>query len=310
VAAARRTASSFSVYWASTNPSALFGATGVLNPEVPWTPHDPTNLSRISRLPHVKNLETQSGVNIFPLQTDGAPAQNVPDFSPGPGNAYGSVDGLYFNQDKVSVLKGRMANPDNPDEFMLSAQEAQYMGLHVGDIERFGIYTNAQIELPDFGSARLVPYRVIRAKLVGIVAFNTSIVEDEADEGNSPDNLFTPALTRPLVHCCVNYSQSGLQVTGGARFVPTVIAEINHAFRKMPPASRPSSRWWSRRQNGLSSPKLSLSPLSAASWAWPAYLSPSSSSGVKSGCGPTNGRCCAPSGRALSRPRLTASPAY
>ena len=32
VAAARRTASSFSTYWASTNPSDLVGATGVLNP--------------------------------------------------------------------------------------------------------------------------------------------------------------------------------------------------------------------------------------------------------------------------------------
>ena len=35
LAGARRTASSFSVFWASTNPSALYGATGILNPQLP-----------------------------------------------------------------------------------------------------------------------------------------------------------------------------------------------------------------------------------------------------------------------------------
>ena len=34
IAAARRTASSFPVFWASTNPSDLVGATAVLNPTI------------------------------------------------------------------------------------------------------------------------------------------------------------------------------------------------------------------------------------------------------------------------------------
>ena len=66
--------------------------------------------------------------------------------------------------------------------------------------------------------------------MVGIVAFNTAVIEDQSDEEQAPDNLFTPALTRPFLKCCVNYSQTGLQVTGGNRFVPTVISEIDRLF--------------------------------------------------------------------------------
>ncbi len=183
----------------------------------------------------MKSVETQSGINILPLQPDGAPEQNVTEFSPGPGNGYGSVDGLYFNQDRVTVTAGRMADPAAPDQFMLTAAQAQSMGLHVGDKVRFGIYTNAQIQLADFGSARVRPYRVIEATLVGIAAFNSSVVQDQSDEGSAPDNLFTPALTRPLLKCCVNYSESGVQVSN-PRFDSVVISEINQFYPKGAPA--------------------------------------------------------------------------
>src|SRR5271168_4205201 len=117
IAGARRTDSSFTVFWKSTNPSDLIGATGILNPTLPLTPYDGPLVFKISHLPHVKSVETQSGINILPLQPDGAPEQNVTEFSPGPGNGYGSVDGLYFNQDKVTVIAGRMADPATPDQF-------------------------------------------------------------------------------------------------------------------------------------------------------------------------------------------------
>jgi hypothetical protein len=234
VAGARRTDSSFSVYWASTNPSDLVGGTGVLDPTAGLKPYEAPILEKISHLPHVKAVESQSGINLLPLGPGGAPEQNVTEFSPGPGNGYGSVDGLYFNQDKAAVLQGHMADPDDPDQFMLSAAQAQAMHLHVGDVVRFGIYTNAQIQLRDFGSAAVKPYRVIEAKLVGTAAFNTAVIADQADEGSAPDNLFTPALTRPLMNCCINYTASGIQVAGGARYIPAVLAEISHAFPKLP----------------------------------------------------------------------------
>lgn len=234
IAGARRTDSSFTVFWKSTNPSDLIGPTGILNPDLPLTPYDGPLVYKILHLPHVKSVETQSGINILPLGPDGAPEQNDPEFSPGPGNGYGSVNGLYFNQDKVTVMTGRMADPADPDQFMLTAQQAQSMGLHVGDKLRFGIYTNAQIQLADFGSARVKPYRTIQATLVGIAAFNISIVQDQSDQGSAPDNLFTPALTRPLLKCCVNYSESGVQVSS-PRFVSAVISEIAPLYPKGAP---------------------------------------------------------------------------
>ncbi len=234
VAAARRTASSFSVYWASTNPSDLVGGTGILDPKAGLVAYEAAVVEKISHLPHVRSIESQSGINLLPLRADGAPELNVTQFSPGPGNGYGSVDGLYFDQDKVAVLAGHMADPDEPDQFMLTPAQAQAMDLRVGAVVRFGIYTNAQIQLPDFGSAAVKPYRVIEAKLVGLAAFSNAVIADQADEGSAPDNLFTPALTRPLLRCCVNYTESGIQVAGGARYIPAVLAEVARAFPKLP----------------------------------------------------------------------------
>ena len=234
VAAARRTDSSFSVYWANTNPSDLVGGTGVLDASAGLKPYEAPIVETLSHLPHVAKVESQSGINLLPLQPDGAPEQNVTEFSPGPGNGYGSVDDLYFDQDKVTVLAGHLADPSDPDQFMLSAAQAQAMDLHVGDVVRFGIYTNAQIQLHDFGTAAVKPYRVINAELVGIAAFNSVVIADQADQGSAPDNLFTPALTRPLLGCCVNYTESGIRLKGGTRYVPAVLAEISRAFPNVP----------------------------------------------------------------------------
>ncbi len=62
--------------------------------------------------------------------------------------------------------------------------------------------------------------------MVGIAVFNTTIVEDDVDASGAPNNLFTPALTRQLLKCCVNYSESGVRVQGGARNVARVSREI------------------------------------------------------------------------------------
>jgi len=233
IAAARRTESSFPVFWASTHPSNLVGATAVLNPTIGSNSgYNATLIRSIARLPNVKQVESQSGIDFLPLQRDGAPL-NVPNFSPpAAGNGNGSVDGLYFDQDKVTVTVGRMADPRRPDELMLSAEGASALRVHVGDMLPVGIYTNAQTQLPGFGTAKVKPYRVVDEKVVGIAVFNTTIIEDQAGAGNSSYNLFTPALTRQLLHCCVNYTQSAVQVKGGERNVATVAAAIAHLLPK------------------------------------------------------------------------------
>ncbi|HUB70789.1 MAG TPA: FtsX-like permease family protein [Acidimicrobiales bacterium] len=232
-AAARRTASSFSTFWASTNPSDLVGATGFLNSQLGLTGYDPRIIGTIAHLPYVKDVVSQSGLNIEPLAPDGAPIANIPDFSPGPGNGYGSDGAEFFSQDRVAVLQGHIANPADPDQFMLTQAEAALMRVKVGDTVRFGIYTNEQVNEPDFGSPRLAPYRVVDAKLVAIAEANDAVIEDQADAGTAPDNFFTPALTDQFLKCCVNYSESGVQVYGGQGNVARVQAEIAALGRKM-----------------------------------------------------------------------------
>ncbi|HVA06430.1 MAG TPA: hypothetical protein VNG12_06805, partial [Acidimicrobiales bacterium] len=216
LAAARRTASSFSVFWQASNPSDLAGISGVLNPLVGSNAgYNAATIATLAHLPHVGHVESASGFDMLPLNADGTPF-NAPNFyPPSAGNGLGSVDGLWFDQNRVTVTEGRMANPARANEFMLSAQGAQALGYHVGETVPIGIYTNDQTNLPGFGTSRVKPYRVLRETLTGIIVFGNSVVQDDVDMEGSSNNLFTPALTRQLLQCCVNYTESGVRVKGG-----------------------------------------------------------------------------------------------
>jgi hypothetical protein len=227
LAAARRTASSFSVYWASTNPSDLIGVTGVLNPTIGSFGYNASLIRSIAHLPDVKQVESQSGIDFLPLQRDGKPLVAPNFYPPAAGNGYGSVDGLYFNQDRVTIIRGRLANPNRANEMMLSAEGASALFVRVGSTLPIGIYTNAQTQLPGFGTARVKPLRIIDEKVVGIFIFSSTIVEDAADAGSAPNNIFTPALTRQFLKCCTEYSETGIQVNGGERNAAKVISEMN-----------------------------------------------------------------------------------
>lgn len=226
LAAARRTASSFPVFWAAAHPSDLIGVTGLLNPLIgSTTGYDGPLLRTIAHLPHVDQVQSYSGIDFLPLRADGAPLDAPNFYPPAAGNGYGS-DGLYFDQDRVTVTAGRMADPTRANEFMMTAAGAQALGLHVGQTLPIGIYTNAQTNLPGFGTARVKPHRVLRETLVGIAVFPNSVVQDDVDVSGAPDNLFTPALTRQFLDCCANYTLTGLTVRGGAADVDAVAHEV------------------------------------------------------------------------------------
>jgi hypothetical protein len=111
LAAARRTQSSYSTLLASTNPSDL----GV-------TLEAPDVTANFARLGDVRNVESSIYLNAFPLQRSGAPAL-LPVFD-NDVVTEGSIDGEYFNQDRVVVTSGRMADPARRDEFVTSALAA------------------------------------------------------------------------------------------------------------------------------------------------------------------------------------------
>ncbi|MEY2459938.1 MAG: putative transport system permease protein [Acidimicrobiaceae bacterium] len=210
IAAGRRTQSSFPAFVASVNPPALSGVSSVLNPETGSPGYNAKLVDTIAHLPHVTRVASFAGLDILPLGPDGAPG-TIETAAPGNGNA--SVDGLYFDMERVTVTQGRMADPARADEFVATAAAAQLLGWHVGDVVPMGVYTNDQSALPDFGKASVPPHLRVDLELVGIVVSPEAVVADDVDAGVSTYlQIFTPALTKPLLDCCVNYTGTGVQV--------------------------------------------------------------------------------------------------
>src|ERR1700690_24382 len=105
LAAARRTESSFPTFLASTNPSNLSLATALWNPALGYTTgYNGPLVATIARLPHVRRAESYSGFYSEPSGANGQPTSAVQNAN---FDVNGSVDGLYFNQDRVTVLQGR-----------------------------------------------------------------------------------------------------------------------------------------------------------------------------------------------------------
>jgi hypothetical protein len=222
IAAARRTQSSFSVFLASTNPSDLsvptFGAAANGSADVNYSA---ALTKEIAHLPGVSHAEAWINVNAAPLRPDGAPivghlAQIY---------SSASVDGLYFNQDRVAVTQGRMADPRRTDEFVMTAEAARLLGLHVGETVPYGFFTNEQASLPGIGTPSVQPYRRINAKLVGLVELSSGIVQDQVDRLPALV-LFTPAFAKEMLagsgRGAGGVIYYGLQLAHGSRDVAGV----------------------------------------------------------------------------------------
>jgi len=216
VAAARRTQSSFTALLASTNPSDLGAITAVWNPSAGMrTGYDPAVIETIKHLPGVVHVETYVGLQAFTLGADGKPmfaAQST----------LGSLDGLLFDQDEVIITRGRMADPTQADEVVVTDDVARAMNVDIGATFPVVFFTDAQSSGPPQGDA---PYLRINATLVGIGQLPSTIVRDDADLPETT-MLFTPALTKSLATCCSYLTASGMQLAHGSRDVATVESEI------------------------------------------------------------------------------------
>jgi MacB-like periplasmic core domain/FtsX-like permease family len=215
VGAARRTQSSFPTYLASTNPSNLSVFTGTVAE------------SRLAHLPHVRRVEGADVLNVLQLGPNGAP--NV---GPSTNQVFtvGS-QGLLFNEDRVTAIEGRMADPQRANEAVVTSEAAQLLGLHVGQTVSVGFYTNDQTSLPGFGTAKVQPTKRADLRVVGIVVSNSDVVQDDAQKSISALVLVTPALTKHLVQCCsTGLSEFGLQLQRGGSDVSTVETEVDRAL--------------------------------------------------------------------------------
>ncbi len=171
VAAARRTQSSFPRFLAGTKPSDVY-SNAFLNP----TPDG--KIVPVARIAHVTKFESQADLAVGPVPLNGAPPRAL---ITGQVISLGSIDGLGFDQDRVSVVAGRMADPKRADEFVMTADAARLLGVHVGEVVPLGVFSTEQLALPDFGTASVQPFRRTRAKLVGLVVFNNAVVQDDIE---------------------------------------------------------------------------------------------------------------------------------
>ena len=238
IAAARRTQSSYPTFLASTNPSTLFV------PTANWQPGSPNSAgadlgisSSLLRLPLVRAVENEYNINAQPLGPNGYPL-------PAPANADslgisilnndGSIDGEFSDQDRLTAIAGRLANPKRANEIMVSAVMAQALSLRVGQVVPIGFYTNAQTTLPGYGTGGTATFKAkahlaMDMKVVGIVTFNNQVVLDSLDATNTAQIVYTPALTHRLVQCCVTSTTSYLKLAHGVRDIAAVEREITRA---------------------------------------------------------------------------------
>ena len=213
IAAARRTQSSFPALVASTNPSDFGAVTAVINPAIGSTVgYDPKLLRTIAHLPHVRKVGSASGLDLLPLGPGGVPSQ-VPGFPPTAGNGLGSDDGYGFDQDRMTVVQGHLPDPRRVDEIAVLTEVATLVHIHLGQHIRMGVYTNAQTDLPAFGTAKVAPYRTVTVTVTALVLLAQNLVADDVDNSGSLA-FFTPSFTRQFLACCSNYTETGIQVAG------------------------------------------------------------------------------------------------
>ena len=226
LAAARRTESSFPTFLASTNPSNLSLGTALWNPKLGYTTgYNGPLVAAIAHLPHVRRAESYSEIYSVPIGANGQPTAAAEKANM---NVEGSVDGLFFNEDRVTVVQGRMANPKRANEIMMTVAAADGLGLHVGQTVTWGTYSNAEFE----STAGAPPPPALHEKLtlVGTVVLNNAVVQDEVDADGPTTAILTPTLTRRLIRCCSNFSFTSLQLDQGSRDVPAVEAEIERVI--------------------------------------------------------------------------------
>ncbi|MCU1460278.1 MAG: hypothetical protein JWO37_353 [Acidimicrobiales bacterium] len=226
VAAARRTQSSFSAYLKSTNPSDLtISAFGLGSG--PGGGQQKAFTDTVAHLPHVRHVATLIGLDVIPLTAAGTPAKHASDLI-----TAGSVDGLFSRQDRVTVIRGRAADPTRTDEFVATRESAKLLGIRVGQVVTTAFYTDDQLLLPGFGTAAVAPKLRLGVRLVGIIENANDVVQDDVDRVPGLV-VYTPAITRQLL-AGSTVATYNLQLDRGGRDAAAVEQEF---LRVLPPGS-------------------------------------------------------------------------
>ena len=180
IAGARRSESAYPTFLKGTNPSDLAIDVGLYNPKI---------LKEIARLPQVTSIKTYVSPNAVPVTKSGFVDTHSPLFTSN-FDPIASLNGLYFSQDRMTILQGTRPDPRRPDEAMVNEFAAKLYRWHVGSVVRFGFFSNAQLGQNGFPTTPST--RIVNVRITGIGVANTEVVQDEID--TIPSMILTPAL--------------------------------------------------------------------------------------------------------------------
>lgn len=129
IAGGRRTQSSYPTFFTSTNPSNLTISAFATNSGADTTGTGKL-ASEIAHLADVRKVRTLLAPTIEPLAPNGAPRLTASNNL----LSAGSLDGLLLNQDRVTVVEGRRPDRKRANEVMMTANAAQQLGVHLGQV--------------------------------------------------------------------------------------------------------------------------------------------------------------------------------
>jgi len=203
MAAARRTDSSYPKFLASTNPSDL-----IVQPNGGCCSYQDVLhfLHQVAGLPHVKQMEIASAVNAATITPRGGVGTDLQSQV----QLISSADGLFANQDRVTITQGRAVDLAHPNEVVASMRAAALLHLRVGSRVPVGVWSGSQEGTTSF-------YRKLDLTVVGVGVFNTQVLQDDIDSGRTGFLLGAPALFREFSSCCTSDAYIGLRLTGGSR---------------------------------------------------------------------------------------------
>jgi ABC-type antimicrobial peptide transport system permease subunit len=223
VAGARRTASSFPTYVASTNPSTVGLFSRYDDPGLHLdTGYNAALATRIADLPLVTRSTTSI---IFDANIDLNAVKGVHyDATAGedPPTIVGSPDGEYTSMDRVTLTAGRYANPARLGEAIMNAQAAKELGLHIGSVVKVPFYTDVAVNSPK----EFKPILVAKIKMVGEFVASRDVIESDISKLGSSAVLLSQALTRKLMITSATGTETFLQLKGGDASAPQVLNAV------------------------------------------------------------------------------------
>ena len=202
LAGARRTQSSYPAFLKSTNPSDLgmFGLAAQHQRDIA-RPRSRICLS-------VKHAESYAVPIAGPIAANGAPTKGALNEIP-----LGSIDGLGFNQDRLTVTHGRRADPNRADEVdghrrrRSPARRARERPSHDRHVHEPAGAVTRPSEPPRFNR-----YDGPKSTVVGIVMFNNTVVQDDVDVNGEQEHH---------LHACVHAADHPVLQPGSGERVPT-----------------------------------------------------------------------------------------